>query len=245
MKTLLNILAGVSAIALATGSLGTGAQAADLPVKSPPLPVVAPAINWTGWHVGFHAGAGWGDSWWSDYLVLDNVSYTSSGWVTGVQLGWDIQSGPVVVGFEGEWSWTNLEGNGVPPNYPGQFDSKVNWLASGGGRVGLVADKALVYVKVAAVWADQSRTLTPNLGVSQTISDGRLGFLLGAGVEYWIAPLLSAKLEYNYDDFGSRSYTFNTVPGQVAANDRERLHVFKLGLNYRFGQDAIPLPARY
>ena len=213
---------------------------------------VAPAVNWTGWHVGFHAGAGWGDKWWADRLIQDNVSYSTSGWVTGVQLGYDIQSGPVVIGFEGEWSWTNLDGNGAPPHLfvaglPGQFQSKIDWLASAGGRVGLVADKALVYVKVAAVWADESHTLLHNAPAvfPQTLSDTRAGFLLGAGVEYWIAPILSAKLEYNYDDFGSTSYLFNTIPGQVEADNRQRLHVFKLGLNYRFGLGKGPVVAKY
>lgn len=178
-------------------------------------------------------------------------SYPTSGWVGGAQLGCNYQTGPLVVGAEGTWSWTNIDGNGVPANYfaatfpaltAAQFHSKVDSIATVGGRVGLVADKALIYVKVAAAWADESHTLTPtpvaavvvpNL-VPQTISDTRFGIALGAGIEYMIAPVLTAKLEYNYDDFGTKSFFFNTIPGQETVNNRQRLHILTLGVNYKF-----------
>jgi len=231
--------------ALSGLALSTAGYAADLAVR--PAPVVAPAAPWTGCYVGFHAGAGWGDKWWADRFVIDNVSYPTSGWVTGAQLGCNYQTGPLVVGAEGTWSWTNIDGNGVPPNLivPGttaaQLSSKVDSIATAGGRVGLVADKSLIYVKVAAAWADESHTLTPAGTlvlapgvVPQKISDTRFGIALGAGIEYMIAPVLTAKLEYNYDDFGTKSFFFNTIPGQETVNNRQRLHILTLGVNYKF-----------
>jgi outer membrane immunogenic protein len=239
MKKFLMSCAAVAALALPGA-----ANAADLAIR-PVVPAPAPAVSWTGCYVGFHAGAGWGDKWWSDRWVQDNVSYATSGWVTGAQLGCDYQTGPFVIGAEGSWSWTNLEGNGAPANLlvfgsPAQFRSKIDSLTTAGGRVGLVADKSLIYVKVAAVWAEESHTLTPSAIVvpaavfPQTISDTRFGIGLGAGIEYMIAPVLTAKLEYNYDDFGSKTFFFNTIPGQVDVDNRQRLHLLKLGVNYKF-----------
>ncbi|MGZ9103664.1 MAG: hypothetical protein ACXW3Y_12405, partial [Rhodoplanes sp.] len=104
----------MSCAALSVLALPSAGHAADLVAR--PVVAAAPAVNWTGCYIGIHAGAGWGDKWWSDRLVQDNVSYATSGWVTGAQLGCDFQSGPVVIGAEGTWSWTNLEGNGAPAN---------------------------------------------------------------------------------------------------------------------------------
>lgn len=243
MKKFLMGCAAVAALALP----GI-ANAADLAVRAPVA--VAPAVSWTGCYIGFHAGAGWGDKWWEDQLVQDNVSYGTSGWVGGAQLGCDYQAGPLVIGIEGDWSWTNLEGNGAPANLPfGQFNSSIDWIASAGARAGFVADKALIYVKLAAAWADESHTLYPNPAAglpSQTLSDTRFGVLLGAGIEYMIAPILSAKIEYNYIDFGSTEYFFNQIPGQVAVNNEQQTHVLKLGVNYRFGGvGKAPVVAKY
>ena len=228
----------MSCAALSVLALPSAGHAADLVAR--PVLAAAPAVNWTGCYIGIHAGAGWGDKWWSDRLVQDNVSYATSGWVTGAQLGCDFQSGPVVIGAEGTWSWTNLDGNGAPANLavlgaPAQLHSTIDSIATAGARVGLVADRALIYVKVAAAWADEEHTLLPSAVVlPQTIGDTRFGIVLGAGIEYMIAPILTAKLEYNYDDFGSQDYYFNTIPGQVSVDNRQRLHLLKLGLNYKF-----------
>ena len=48
----------------------------------------------------------------------------------------------------------------------------------------------------------------------QTIGDTRFGIVLGAGIEYMIAPILTAKLEYNYDDFGRRTTISIRSPGR-------------------------------
>ena len=232
MKKFLMTCAALSGLALSTAG-----YAADLAVR--PAPVVAPVAPWTGCYVGFHTGAGWGDKWWADRNLTDNVSYPTSGWVTGAQLGCNYQTGPLVVGAEGTWSWTNIDGNGVPVGLAAtaQLSSKIDSIATVGGRVGLVADKSLIYVKVAGAWADESHTLTPAGGVNlvpQAISDTRSGIVLGAGIEYMIAPVLTARLEYNYDDFGSKNFLFNTIPGQTTVSNRQRLNALMLGVNYKF-----------
>ena len=74
MKKLLMTCAALSGLALSSAG-----YAADLAVR--PAPVVAPAAPWTGCYIGIHAGAGWGDKWWADRNLTDNVSYPTSGWV--------------------------------------------------------------------------------------------------------------------------------------------------------------------
>ena len=73
-----------------------------------------------------------------------------------------------------------------------------------------------------------------------TIAGGvALSSLLGAGIEHAFAGTgLSAKLEYDYIDYGSRDYNFPLaviVPIDIGSKIREYQHVVKIGVNYRFG----------
>ena len=41
--------------------------------------------------------------------------------------------------------------------------------------------------------------------------------MLGAGVEFAFTNSISGKLEYNYMDFGTRTYTFTIAPAGVSS----------------------------
>jgi len=71
-------------------------------------------------------------------------------------------------------------------------------------------------------------------------SETRLGWTVGAGVEWAFWDNWSVKLEYDYLDFGSRTVTFNDpLLGAATISVSERISEVKLGVNYRFGS---PLP---
>jgi outer membrane immunogenic protein len=130
-----------------------------------------------------------------------------------------------------------------------------NWQADITGRVGVVAfDRALVYLKGGAVWQHSSYSFgnsiavtTPGTAFSASAnagaSDTRMGWLLGTGLEYGFLPNWSAKIEYNFEDFGSRTLNFPlavsatgaTIPVinvPVAIKDFD--HIIKAGVNYRW-----------
>lgn len=223
MKTLL-----LSTCAALSVVCAGAAMAADLPVKAPPPVVVA--APWTGCGIGFNVGGAFGDSWWSNSTTAYSGSYSLSGAVAGAQLYCDYQTGPLVIGLEGSYDWTNLDGNGTTPNAT-VHQTTVNSIGGAGGRVGLAVDKSLIYVRAQAVWAQIDQTQT--LGFTATTSDTRVGWGIGAGIEYMIAPVLTARLEYNYDDFGSKSYAYANLPA-LSYTEQTRFHVMKLGLNYKF-----------
>ena len=79
--------------------------------------------------------------------------------------------------------------------------------------------------------------VTPfNFGASET----RVGWTVGAGVEWAVWENWSVKLEYDYLDFGSRTVTFNDpLLGAANISISQRISEVKLGVNYRFGS---PLP---
>src|SRR6266446_2782059 len=79
--------------------------------------------------------------------------------------------------------------------------------------------------------------VTPfNFGASET----RVGWTVGAGVEWAVWENWSVKLEYDYLDCGSRTVTFNDpLLGAANISVSQRISEVKLGVNYRFGS---PLP---
>jgi outer membrane immunogenic protein len=71
-------------------------------------------------------------------------------------------------------------------------------------------------------------------------SETRVGWTLGAGVEWAVWDNWSVKLEYDYLDFGNRAVAFNDpVLGPATINLSQRISEVKFGVNYRFGS---PLP---
>ena len=68
---------------------------------------------------------------------------------------------------------------------------------------------------------------------SPSTSDHRDGYTVGAGLEYMFAPNWSAKVEYQYYDFGNAAFT---APVALApfGSFRNDEHTVKAGINYRF-----------
>ena len=74
-------------------------------------------------------------------------------------------------------------------------------------------------------------------GIIAAAGDTRTGWTVGTGLEWALGQNWSAKIEYNYLDFGD-----DTIAG--ISTDSQN-HLVKLGLNYRFGYPGGPVPARY
>jgi outer membrane immunogenic protein len=74
------------------------------------------------------------------------------------------------------------------------------------------------------------------------LSDRRQGWTAGGGIEVGFADNWSAKIEYNYLDFGTDRYTF-IAPGATATTSADtHVHMVKGGINYRFnwgGQGGV------
>jgi outer membrane immunogenic protein len=249
---------GFLATGLATGALFAPAQAADMGVPGrsyyPPPP--PPAIyDWTGIYVGGHIGGG---------ILTDSVSQNGAatvnllssgslrpaGVIGGAQLGANYEFAPWVVGVEGSWTDSAINGNtligttsGVFPQE--RFTSQAEWFAAVTGRVGYAANDWLFYAKAGGAWMRARYTedlLTAGGGVTavtQVINDNRTGFTVGAGIEFGLVENISAKVEYDFYDFGSKNYNFTAItPVTVKSN----LHTLIVGLNYKFNWSGGPKP---
>src|SRR5438105_2726788 len=201
-------LGTVAAIALVAGG---GAQAADLPVKAPPVaPVAAPIVNWSGFYLGGHAGIAWsrdlftfnipdvdcGDS-------CEDFRFTPTSFIGGGQIGFQSQVEKWVFGIEGTWSGLNLHGSrqSVLLTDPTLVSLKIDEIATVGARFGYAWDHALLYAKAgyAAVRVGVHSFDT----VSLVTGDDRAwhsGWTLGAGMEYMVVPSIVLCLEFDFDN---------------------------------------------
>lgn len=135
------VLSGASAIALAL-TFGGSAEAADIGGRAAAAPAMVPVsvFSWSGWYIGGHIGGGRGKFDFSSCASAP-CNFGSSGWVGGLQLGYNWQ-GPsnIVWGVEGDLSAANFEtGDG---NY---VRTDVDVLGSIRARLGLAFDRVLFY----------------------------------------------------------------------------------------------------
>jgi outer membrane immunogenic protein len=227
------LLATVALVALGAT---VPALAADLAArrytKAPPY--ATPIYNWTGFYIGGHIGGAFnGDN---NFNGLTTGNDNNGRFLGGLQVGADYQFAPNwAVGIEGQYSWLGSNSNGVI--FPGGFVYTNNQRALGSvtGRLGYTWGPALLYAKGGYAFSDINETVT-FLGVPTAFAingNHRDGYTVGAGLEYLFAQNWSAKVEYQYYNFGDANFV---VPAQLAPFGRFTTddHTVKAGLNSRF-----------
>ena len=233
------LLLGTAAMIALAGS----ASAADLQArpytKAPPYTPPEAVYNWTGFYIGGHVGG----------AFAGNSSLESSDgrFLGGVQGGFDYQFAPNwVVGVEAQYSWlAGNSGGGVLFPAGTLVTGNTDQLGSVTGRFGYTWGPALLYAKGGYAWRNDNINVSlAGVGVPfTTTGNNQNGYTVGAGLEYMFAPNWSAKVEYQYYNFGSTTFTGGT-PEIVGARFRDDEHTVKAGLNYRFGWGG-PVATRY
>jgi outer membrane immunogenic protein len=225
---------------IALGVLAAPVMAADL---APSFKAPIPVYNWTGAYIGGHAGGAFGGEDATNPAIGTPVTYSTnpSGFLGGVQAGYNYQFSPsFLVGAEADMSWSAASGNynfitthadGVT-NVSGIFNSNQNWYSTAAGRLGYVIGNYMLYARGGGAWmnADYSLAITgPFAGGSANLI--RSGYVAGGGAEWMFYPGWSARVEYNYLDFGS-----SFVPlGVVGASVNSHVSTFKVGVDWHPG----------
>jgi outer membrane immunogenic protein len=245
------------------------AYAADMPVKyAAPAPVI-PSYNWTGFYVGGHVGYGWGETGATPTgivgLLADPFRTDNDGWFAGVTFGYNYQSGRIVLGYEGEWSWSDINGSantnflfGLVPGASVSGTYQNNWIFTSATRLGVAFDTVLIYGKAGVAWANNDYSVNATLPIiglnyNSTVSETEIGWLVGGGVEWAFAGNWTMKVEGTYMDFAQKNRSFAGIPllgGVVTlpvnADIESYIAQVKFGVNYRFGDfGKSPVVARY
>nr|WP_310525372.1 outer membrane beta-barrel protein [Polymorphobacter sp.] len=176
--------------------------------------------NFNGPFIGAQAG------WQQDRQTLQvgntEASAKSDGFAYGGQVGYDFRLSPSTV-LGAEVSLTGRSGDAAFDD----FDLSTGRTINATARLGYVIDpQGLIYVR----GGYSNARFTIDDGVDR-ISENRDGYTLGAGYERMLATNVSARLEYNYSNFGSDD--LSAVVGPNAELDYSR-HAVTAGVNFRF-----------
>lgn len=213
-------------------ALMSGTLAPQVARAAPPVPFV---YDWTGFYVGVHGGYGWGNKhWYFAPTGTDQGDHNLKSLTGGGQIGFNYEMGGWVVGMEAQASWGNFEGeHPLAPLPVVVFHSKADRLGTIAGRLGHAWGPSLLYVSGGAAFAREKFWITDGPIVVPSVfgPETRRGWMLGAGFEYGITPAWSAKIEYNYLNFGTIAFNQTTV--NIYDID-QHMSVVKIGLNYRF-----------
>jgi opacity protein-like surface antigen len=267
----IQVLVGITSTAL----LAAPAVAADMALLKP---AAAPApFNWTGGYVGFTAGGAWGSSDTSTSTsfapvggYLPNATTVATvnaagpliikptGFATGIEAGYNWQSGALVFGVEADLQAVHLSAAAssgavrYPPGFHHQFVisaySDTTWLITARARVGLVAGNSLFYVTGGLAVTNLNNDLVFSDSV-QALEAGKIdtnktGYAVGGGVETALTHRLSLKAEYLHVQFGDATVPGNLPPAVIQAFTHTAdlsADIVRVGLNYRFaGVDPGP-----
>jgi outer membrane immunogenic protein len=223
------LLATVALVAVGAAAPALAADLAARPYTKAPAYVPAPIYNWTGFYIGGHIGGAFAGN--------SSLGNTDGRFLGGIQGGADYEfSNNVVLGVEAEYSWLTNNNNGVLLPGGTLVTSNSNQLGSVTGRVGYSFGAALLYAKGGYAFKDGDHINASVGGVPVAFTtDGshQDGYTVGAGLEYMFAPNWSAKIEYQYYNFGSGTFTSGPV-GLAGTRFTDDEHTVKAGINYRF-----------
>ena len=218
--------------------------------------------NWTGFYAGAHLGEAWGSSNWTAsapgapavsgalnlYQPL-NVFNDTASFFEGLQAGYNYMlPNRVVLGGEADVSFPSFPNSaGISIGGTSAFTSPTlgavsyseTVLSSGTvrGRIGYAPGSWLFYATGGFAWTYNQQSLTQiSTGATDSPFLWRLGFAVGGGVEFPVAPHWTARLEYLFTDYGNKSWPFFAGAQPISANFAPQ--EFRAGLNYQLGNSA-------
>lgn len=238
-KRVLSLLASTAALAF----VASAANAADLPAREAPPPMIAPVpvFTWTGFYVGVNAGYGWLDdnnttgifvppgtfappfAGVSGVLGGGGAGGNDDGFVGGAQIGYNYQIGSFVVGVEADIQWAdfNVENNVfvVPAGFPPSFipaalsDDDMEWFGTARARAGVAFDRFLIYATGGFAYSDNNTGWTAGGGIEWALPSNFLGSAATIGLEG-----LWVSLERDDDNNGGFIGSYVPAPGAGPVN---------------------------
>lgn len=263
------ILGIIGFVALAAGS----ASAADLPIGPVYKAVVQPtAFSWTGFYVGGNVGYGWGNSdpstttefTSSNYWDIRSVPQVNtagigrvlpSGFVGGVQAGYNWQTGGLVLGAEVDFDSAELRASRtagtafaccVGNSFSMMQTTNTNWLFTARGRFGWAIEHWLIYGTGGVALTDLSHRsiYADTFGAGENVIDHgtKAGWVAGGGIQYAVTANWIIRGEYLHDSFDSISSVSILGPTLITGCSCTRMFhsvnfnndIGRLGVDYKF-----------
>lgn len=210
------LIGGMAALALTAA----GAHAGDLapgpcggrpcpPLYPPPPPPPPPYLYWCGPYVGANLGYQSG--------TLSNSGASPSGFLGGIQGGYNWQFGQWVAGWEADFQFDNASDSFST------FQFSNPWFGTVRGRGGIAIDNVLLYGTLGLAYG-RGEITSGSLSEVNT----HIGWTAGAGVEVGLSRNWSIKAEYLRVDLSSEPYILTGLNHSLSSN------VFRIGVNFHF-----------
>jgi len=230
MKKLFVITTALAICSALMPAFGADFRVADRPAEAPVFVQCDPFYGWTGFYIGGHVGGAFsGNNNFSDGYAR---SSSDTRFLGGLQVGADYQFAPNwLIGVEGQYSWLTGRTGATFPNDIA-YTNEQSGLGSIAGRAGYTWGRGLIYVKGGYAYSSNKEQVTSSsapFGFEMT-GDHRNGWTVGAGLELLLTKDWSAKVEYQYYNFGKATFVTPAL-GEITSDD----NTLKLGVNYRFG----------
>jgi outer membrane immunogenic protein len=229
------------------------AASSNMPVKAP---IAAVHYNWTGFYAGVNAGVGVaGTTFFAGAPVVLAASAGSNdlhdpGFTGGLQYGYNWQLSPNwVIGTESDLGYLGnkrsiTDFNDGTPGAAFVISAKSDFYTTTRARLGYAWDRSLLYATAGLAGVhikDRFEDFSPADVGSK--SKTKYGLTVGGGLETALAGNWSTKVEYLFIDPGKI-----TVAEDVdSATFKHQFHIFRFGLNYKFGDiwSKSPVVAKY
>jgi outer membrane immunogenic protein len=239
----------LAASAFAISLFAVPAMAADI--------VPDPVYSWDGVYIGVVGGYTWNNFDVSNIKFqdlpgdpfipgrdLDVTSWSTNmdGGSLGGTLGWNYQTGALVLGLEGDisYDWANGDNNKYYDTAGFKSEAEMNWFGTARLRAGYAFDRALVYATGGLAYGDvegKIRDTYPSGTITRSDSNGMWGWTVGGGLEYAVTDNVTIKGEYLYYDLGESDFSVSEGAGgwnKIKSNVEVNGSIVRAGLNYRF-----------
>jgi outer membrane immunogenic protein len=222
------------------GTIAGPGLAADLPVavKAAPTTATTP-FSWSGTYVGLNVGGAWGSFNFDPNTMNDltgtaidggSTRLTNNGIIGGFQTGHNWQFGSWVLGIEHQVQFGNFKQTLTIVNPAGAlqsgdfFTAETDVLNATRAKVGWAWDRLLLFttagLELGLLNGSASYVARPGGSPALTFSDDdkyRVGYTVGAGLDYALTDRVSVGVEYRYFDLGKETYNLGAVTGTATA----------------------------
>jgi len=181
-------------------------------------------------------------------------SASATSWVAGIRAGNNWQNGSLLFGLETDAQVTTLNskfnttliGNITPPP-TAMTNGEVEWYGTARARLGWAPGPWLLYGTGGLAYGtvDLNSTVTGLFGTvsGAQISESRIGWVAGGGIEFLARPNVIISAAYQYVDLGTVSFsTMSTplAPGffTQAGADHAHFQVATIGISWLFSPTA-------
>ncbi|MCC0043596.1 MAG: porin family protein [Brucellaceae bacterium] len=196
-------------------------HAADIVYEEPPAPQPvpienAPVASWIGPYLGVYSGYGFG----GQTQGATGGTISTNGWLFGGFAGYNLQSGSIVYGLEGDIGYNGMNGGN------GTTYSRQGLEGSLRARLGYSPDDAILLYATAGGAATAQRIYD----AAGTARGTALGWTAGAGMDAKLTDNVFGRVEYRYTDFGST--TLNTGSGAQTVSPQNHRIMVGAGLKF-------------